>query len=109
PEAGAKAVEEMMRRGLDCDGIFACSDLLAITSIHALRERGLRIPQDIAIVGYDDIELAAYSDPPLTTVRQPIQDAGRKLVAALLSLIDGKPSPSQNLETELVCRASSGM
>lgn len=107
PEGGTEAVQEMTRRGLACDAIFACSDLLAITSIHALRERGLRIPQDIAVVGYDDIELAAYCDPPLTTVRQPIQAAGHRLVAALLALIEGQPSPSQQLETELVCRASS--
>jgi DNA-binding LacI/PurR family transcriptional regulator len=107
PRGGTEAVQEMTRRALDCDAIFACSDLLAITAIHALRERGLRIPQDIAVVGYDDIELAAYCNPPLTTVRQPIQAAGHRLVAALLSLIEGNPTPSQQLETELVCRDSS--
>lgn len=107
PQGGNEAVQEMIRRGLDCDAIFACSDLLAMTSIHALRELGLRIPQDIAVVGYDDIEMAAYYNPPLTTVRQPIQAGGHRLVAALLSLIEGNPTSSQQLDTELVVRASS--
>lgn len=106
-QAGNEAVQELMRRCLNCDAIFACSDLLAMTSIDALRKRGLRIPQDVAVVGYDDIDLAAYSNPPLTTVRQPIQAGAQRLVAALLSLIEGHPAPSQQLETELVCRASS--
>jgi DNA-binding LacI/PurR family transcriptional regulator len=59
------------------------------------------------VVGYDDIELASYFHPPLSTVRQAIPAAGRALVAALLALVDGRPAPSQQLATELVVRASS--
>ena len=71
-----------------------------------LRARGVAVPEQVAVVGYDDIELAAYFHPPLTTVRQPIRAAGRALVASLLALVDGAPAPSQQLPTELIVRAS---
>ncbi|MCA1861937.1 MULTISPECIES: LacI family DNA-binding transcriptional regulator [Janthinobacterium] len=106
PQGGATDVQELLDRQLPFDAIFACSDLLAMSAISALRARGVAVPEQVAVVGYDDIELAAYFHPPLTTVRQPIRAAGRALVASLLALVDGAPAPSQQLPTELIIRAS---
>jgi len=102
-----QATLDLLRRGVRFDAIFACSDALAIATISTLREMKIRVPQDIAVVGYDDIDLARYCDPPLTTVRQPIRAAGRALVDALLGLMAGRrPSPIL-LPTELSVRLSS--
>ena len=107
PEGGSEAVQELARRATPYDAIFACSDLLAMTAINSLRQRGLRIPEDVAVVGYDDIELSTYFHPPLTTVRQPVQAAGRALVASLLALTEGGSAASSQLVTELVVRSTS--
>jgi DNA-binding LacI/PurR family transcriptional regulator len=106
PESGGQAVEELARRGVDYDGMFACSDLLAMKAIHAMRAQGRDVPSDVAVVGYDDIELSSYFHPPLTTVCQPRDVAARALVSALLACVDGQPAPSVQLPTELVVRAS---
>ncbi len=106
PEGGAQAVAEIGRRAVAYDAIFACSDLLAMTAINTLREVGKRVPDDIAVVGYDDIELSTYFHPPLTTIRQPIRAAGQALVNALLALVDGQAPGSSQLPTELIVRAT---
>jgi DNA-binding LacI/PurR family transcriptional regulator len=106
PGGGEEGVRELARRGADYDALFACSDLLAMAAINTLRELGRRVPEDVAVVGYDDIELASYFHPPLSTVRQPIAAAGRALVATLLELVEGHSAASQQLPTELVLRAS---
>lgn len=104
---GARAaIAGLRQRGVSFDAIFACSDLLAMTAISTLRELGLRVPEDVAVVGYDDVALAADFHPALTTVRQPIEPGGRALVAALLSFHDNGPPTSQVLPTELIVRAS---
>jgi DNA-binding LacI/PurR family transcriptional regulator len=107
PEGGREAVAELASRGVDYDAVFACSDLLAMTVINALREQGRVVPEDVAVVGYDDIELSSYFHPPLTTVRQPVQEAGRAMVAALLQQIEGQNAASIQLPTSLVSRSSS--
>jgi DNA-binding LacI/PurR family transcriptional regulator len=107
PSAGGEAVERLQAQGLEYDAIFACSDLLAMTAISALRSHGRIVPRDVAVVGYDDIELASYFDPPLTTVRQPMLEAGQGLVAALIGLIERRPVESLQLNTELIVRSSS--
>lgn len=106
-EGGKLAVAELCRRQTSFDALFACSDLLAMTSINSLRENNYRVPDDVAVVGYDDIELARYFHPPLTTVRQPMAQAGLALVDALLTLIEDGNSVAQLLPTELMVRASS--
>lgn len=108
PSGGKEAVEEMRARGVDYDAVFACSDLLAMTAIDSLRALGKRVPEDVAVVGYDDIDQSAYFHPRLTTIRQPIGAAARALVTSLLSLVEEGTAPSVELPTELVVRASAG-
>jgi DNA-binding LacI/PurR family transcriptional regulator len=107
PEGGAEGVQELVRRHAQYDALFACSDLLAMTAINSLRALGRSVPHDVAVAGYDDIELSSYFHPPLTTVRQPMADAGRALVSTLLELAEGRSATSQQLPTELIVRASS--
>ena len=108
PEGGVQGVLEMERRGQPFDAVFACSDLLAMTAIDTLRTHGVRVPDDVAVIGYDDIAQAALFYPRLTTVRQPLAAAAETMVASLLSLIDGGPVRSVELPTELSIRASGG-
>src|SRR5450830_101551 len=108
PIGGSAAVEALQARAISYDAVFACSDLLAMTAIDSLRAHGKRVPDDVAVVGYDDIDQSAYFHPRLTTIRQPIGAAGRALVAALLALIDGAPAASVELPTQLIVRASAG-
>ncbi|MDQ1815834.1 LacI family DNA-binding transcriptional regulator [Massilia sp. CCM 9210] len=107
PEGGEQAVREIERRAVPYDAVFACSDLLAMTAINTLRALGKQVPDDVAVVGYDDIELSTYFHPPLTTIRQPIRAAGQALVGALLALVESKPAGSLQLPTELIVRATS--
>lgn len=106
-EGGRLAVEQLCKRQVVFDSLFACSDLLAMTAINTLRDKQYRIPEDIAVVGYDDIELARYFHPSLTTIRQPIAAAGQALVEAVLSLAEQQPTSPRLLQTQLMCRASS--
>jgi DNA-binding LacI/PurR family transcriptional regulator len=108
PEAGAQAVHELQRRSVAFDAIFACSDLLAITAINTLRHLDKQVPRDIAVVGYDDIELSRYFHPALSTIRQPTRAAGEALVDSLLALVDGQAPASRHLPTELIARATGG-
>lgn len=105
-DGGTWAIEELDRRGVAYDAVFASSDLLAMKAINAIRERGRRVPDDVSVVGYDDIELSSYFHPPLTTVRQPRHLAAQALVAALLARMEGQCAPSVLLATQLVVRAS---
>lgn len=93
--------------------IFAASDMLAIGALKALREAGLRVPDDVALVGFDDLRIATAVEPALTTVRQPIERLGTMAVDLLLDLMANPPnarSPAQRiiLPTQLVVRASCG-
>ena len=90
------------------DGAVCCSDLIALSAIAALTESGLRVPEDVAVVGYDDIALAGYSSPSLTTVRQNIVQGGRILVQKLMAQINGDTVTDSVLKTELIVRRSSG-
>ncbi|WP_243492869.1 LacI family DNA-binding transcriptional regulator [Massilia violaceinigra] len=101
---GAHAVHQLARRGVVYDGLFACSDLLAMTAINTLRALGREVPRDVTVVGYDDIALASYFHPPLCTIRQPVRAAGEALVASLMALIEGRPAESLQLPAELVLR-----
>jgi len=101
------AVSRLCASSVAFDGVFACSDVLALASIQALRTNGRSVPGSVAVVGYDDIEWASHADPPLTTVRQPIAAAGARIVDALLDVIGGAPRLPITLPVELVVRNSS--
>jgi DNA-binding LacI/PurR family transcriptional regulator len=104
-----ETVRQWLQRGLSIDAIFAGDDDSAIGALLAIKDAGLRVPEDIAVVGFDDIRLASYLDPPLTTVRTPIEAASRIAVEQLVRLIrTGEAEPLTLLPTELVVRRSCG-
>ncbi len=96
----------MLEQGIKFDAIFAGSDAVALLLIPALAAAGLRVPQDVLVAGYDDIGPAAYARPSLTTIRQPMREAGQSLVDCLMTQLDGKHADSVMLPTELVLRES---
>jgi DNA-binding LacI/PurR family transcriptional regulator len=103
------AVASWLERGLDAEALFAADDDSAIGALYAIKESGRRVPQDIAVVGFDDIRLASYLDPPLTTVRAPTEQAARVAVEQLARLIQGGEAEVMTLlPTELVIRRSCG-
>jgi DNA-binding LacI/PurR family transcriptional regulator len=102
-----EGVDRMLDCGLQFDAIFAASDLIAMTAISVLQSRGLRVPADIAVVGYDDIDAAGHFHPPVTTVRQSIDTAGNLLVNALSKVINGELVEPILIPTHLVVRESS--
>ncbi|MEV0179506.1 LacI family DNA-binding transcriptional regulator [Streptomyces sp. NPDC050625] len=114
-EGGRRAMTNLLARTPGLDAVFAGSDVTAAGARQVLRERGRRIPEDVALVGYDDSAIARHMDPPLTSVRQPIVEMGRAMLDLLLTEIaDRRPAASRGLErrhlvlpTELVTRTSS--
>ena len=92
------------------DAVFAASDIMAVGAMRAIREAGLRVPEDIAVAGFDDMPFAARTDPPLTTVRQPIQRTGALAAETLIDLIEHPDSRPRRvvLPVELVVRVSCG-
>jgi DNA-binding LacI/PurR family transcriptional regulator len=104
----SEAINDLLQQNVSFDGAVCCSDLIALSAISALTESGLRIPEDVAVVGYDDIALASYSSPSLTTVRQNIVQGGRILVQKLMAQINGDTVTDSVLKTELIVRRSSG-
>jgi DNA-binding LacI/PurR family transcriptional regulator len=114
-EGGRRAMTRLLARRPDLDAVFAGSDVMAAGARQVLREEGRSIPSDVALIGYDDSAIARHMDPPLTSVRQPIEEMGRHMIDLLLTEIaDRRPAVSRGLErrqvvlaTELVARASS--
>ena len=106
-EAAYDGVSSLLNAHVEFDGVFACSDVIAMSAMRALTERGRRVPADVAVVGFDDISLAAYTTPPLTTVRQDCMAGARMLLDKLLQIGTGQRVESEVIPTELVVRASS--
>jgi LacI family transcriptional regulator len=108
-EAGAYAAMQRLLP-LNPDAVFAASDVMAMGALRALREAGRRVPEDIALIGFDDMPFSARTDPPLTTVRQPVQRTGEVAAETLIDLIEHPDAQPRRilLPTELVIRASCG-
>lgn len=107
-ESGFDAAQELLSRGVPFDALFGASDLIAIGAMRALAARGLRVPEDVAVVGFDDIPMARFATPALTTVYQDTTRAGELLVDTLETLIRDEATRSVMLPATLVVRASSG-
>lgn len=107
---GFHATQHLLSAQPQLTALIACNDLMALGAISAALGRGLRVGADLSIVGFDDLPAAEYSHPPLTTVRQPIYEIGRRLAAMLIGLIRGDQSAHTQviLQGELIVRASSG-
>ncbi len=107
-EVGYHAMRTLLERGSDFDALFAASDLLAIGAMRALADAGRRVPEDVAVVGFDDIPMASFTRPALTTVMQDTGLAGERLVGCLMAQIAGEPVVSEVLPTRMVVRRSCG-
>ncbi|AEV88820.1 LacI family transcriptional regulator [Actinoplanes sp. SE50] len=107
-ESGITGMRELLARDPELDAVFVASDLMAHGALTALREAGRRVPADVAVIGFDDFDISRYSDPPLTTVRQPIGEIGQTLARQMLLLIAGEQDVPNSvvLPTELIVRDS---
>jgi DNA-binding LacI/PurR family transcriptional regulator len=108
-ESGQRAMAALLRRTPDLDAVFCASDLMAAGALRVLKEAGRRVPEDVALVGYDESAIAASTEPPLSSVRQPIEEMGREMARLLLAGIEEKARPPRRviLAAELVVRRSS--
>jgi DNA-binding LacI/PurR family transcriptional regulator len=104
--SGAKAMEELLSRNKGIDAVFVNSDLMAVSAMGCLKSHGRRVPEDVAVVGYDDLSIAAYATPPLTTVRQNIPLAGRLLARDLVAFLESGIITETTVPVELVRRGS---
>ncbi|GLW24971.1 MULTISPECIES: LacI family DNA-binding transcriptional regulator [unclassified Microbispora] len=105
-QSGAVAMRHLLQDDPHLDAVFVANDLMAIGALQALRQAGRRVPDDVAVVGFDDIEAARYTEPPLTTIRHPVSEQAAAMVRLLLDLLRGGPATSVVLPTELVVRDS---
>ncbi|WP_445818952.1 LacI family DNA-binding transcriptional regulator [Arthrobacter sp. G119Y2] len=105
--SGAAAMRRLLDRGKPLDGLFAANDQMAAGAYSVIKERGLRIPEDIAVVGFDDDYYATSLSPALTTIHHPIAALGEKMAELLVELIEGRPAERvHRLPTSLVVRES---
>jgi DNA-binding LacI/PurR family transcriptional regulator len=105
-EAAANAMRELLERAPDLDAVFVNSDLMAFTAMDAIRDAGRRVPEDVAVVGYDDVSLARFGNPPLTTIRQNGPLAGQLLGRNLIEHIRTGVVTNVSIPAELVVRDS---
>lgn len=105
-DEGRRAAEQLMALSSPPTAIVCCSDVLAFGAARAIEEHGLSVGQDVALVGFDDVSLAAHASPPLTTVRQPIYEIGREIVHMLVQRMRGAITTSKLIEPTLIIRQS---
>lgn len=105
-ESGARAMRELLARVPNVDAVFAANDLMALGALEVLHDAGRRVPEDVAVVGFDDISAASAATPALTTVRQPFDRISEEMVRLLLDVIAGKNHAAITIPTELVVRES---
>jgi len=106
PESGARAMEQLLAQSPDLDGVFVNSDLMAIKAINVIQASGKRVPEDVAVVGYDDLSIASFNNLPLTTVRQNIPLAGKYLAQNLIQYIKDRVVTNVTIPVELIVRDS---
>ncbi|MEV0437602.1 LacI family DNA-binding transcriptional regulator [Streptomyces spectabilis] len=108
-EGGQAATSALLDRG--CTAVVCASDMMALGAVRAVRDRGLEVPDDVSVVGFDDSVLIAFTDPPLTTIRKPVPAMGQAAVRTLLEEIGGTPAPHSEFVfmPELVVRGSTAM
>jgi LacI family transcriptional regulator len=99
---GYDAMQRVLARGLRHTALFAAGDALAIGAMHAIRQAGLRVPDDFSVIGVDDIDAAAFQNPPLTTIRQSIAELAELGLQLLLDILDGKDPARKKLVVEPV-------
>lgn len=104
--SGSRAMEEILSRSPDVDAVFCNSDLMAIAAMRTLAARGRRVPEDVALIGYDNLTIASYSTPALTTISQDIPQAGRFLARDLVSYLETGVVTHTMIPVALVARAS---
>ncbi|MBY8871246.1 LacI family transcriptional regulator [Micromonospora sp. PLK6-60] len=106
--SGTACMRRLLELRPDLDAVFAASDLMAFGALRTLRELGRRVPEDVAVVGFDDAAIAPQADPPLTTVFQPVEEMGRQMARLLMARIRGEdiPTPHILLDTKLIHRTS---
>jgi LacI family repressor for deo operon, udp, cdd, tsx, nupC, and nupG len=106
--SGEAAVDALYDRGVPFTALFASNDEMAAGVINRLRERGLRVPEDVSVVGFDDTIFAAVCNPPLTTIRQPQREIGVEVMKLMIRRLEGRLAPDATVvvPTELVVRAS---
>lgn len=104
---GCAAARTLLARGVPFDAVFAASDLIAIGAMRTLAEHGMQIPEDVVVIGFDDIPMARFANPALSSVSQDTTRAGELLVDTLMKLVRDQPATSMTLSTSLVRRQSS--
>lgn len=106
PESGYEAMSALLKQ--DLTAVFVASDSVALGAYHAVRESGKTIPEDISVIGFDDIPWAAYFAPPLTTVRLPAREIGQEAARLILNILENQPALTEDilLPTELILRSS---
>jgi DNA-binding LacI/PurR family transcriptional regulator len=105
-DGGAAAMSRLLARAPDLDAVFIASDQMAVGALRVLARAGRAVPTDVALIGFNDIPAARHTDPPLTTVNQPIEALGREMARMLLALIAGHTPSPLILPTRLIHRAS---
>ena len=106
-EAAYEAMRAFIGRGGEFDAVFGATDVIALSAIRAITASGLSVPRDVAVVGFDDIAMAAHFNPTLTTMRQDIARGARMLVDLLFRRLSGENTPSATMSAELIVRESS--
>ncbi|MFD7668534.1 LacI family DNA-binding transcriptional regulator [Streptomyces sp. NPDC059788] len=103
---GERAMAGLLAAAPDLDGVFVCSDLMASGALRTLRAHGRRVPEDVGVVGYDDLDPAAWTDPPLTTVRQDVEEMGGLMARLLLRRMEAGPDAARDGLSPVVTAAT---
>ena len=104
--SGARGMRELLARDAGIDAVFAANDLMAAGALEVLQAAGRRVPEDVAVVGFDDSSIATSTTPQLTTLRQPFERISQEMVRLLLEVINGEPAGVVTLPTQLIVRES---